>query len=191
MSTFTENKTTVFDKFPNIRTPHLELVQITEKHAQDLFKILCDKQVSRYYNLLPPDDENDCQRLIDYFRERFKSKAGIRWGIQLNDNNGIIGTVGFNHFTKKHRANIGYDLQYSYWNNDVIAEALYAVISFGFFALDINRIEAEVMEGNDPSIEVLNKIGFKQEGVLRQWHYWDDKHYDMLMFSLLRSDGQA
>lgn len=181
----------MFDKFPNIRTPHLELVQITEQHAHDLFKILCDKEVSQYYNLVPPEDENDCQRLIDYFHERFKSKSAIRWGIQLNDNNGIIGTVGFNHFTKKHRANIGYDLQYSYWNKNVIAEALYAVISFGFFALDINRIEAEVMEGNDPSIEMLNSIGFKHEGTLRQWHYWDDKHYDMLMFSLLRSDGQA
>ncbi|PSL34563.1 GNAT family N-acetyltransferase [Chitinophaga ginsengisoli] len=191
MSTLIDHKTTVFDKFPTIRTPHLELVQITEKHAHDLFKILCDKQVSQYYNLLPPEDENDCQRLIDYFRERFKSKSAIRWGIQQNDNNEIIGTVGFNHFTKKHRANIGYDLQYSYCNKDVIAEALYAVISFGFFALDINRIEVEVMEGNDLSIELLNRIGFKQEGTLRQWHYWDDKHYDMLMFSLLRSDGEA
>lgn len=191
MSAFIENKITVFDKFPAIRTPHLELVQITEEHANDLFKIFGDEHVTRYYNLLPPEDERDCRRLIDHFRHRFETKSAIRWGIRQNDNNEIIGTVGFNSFTKKHRANIGYDLQYAYWNQDIITEALYAVISFGFYALDINRIEAEVMEGNDPSIQVLHKMGFHQEGTLRQWMFWNNKHYDMLMFSLLRSDGQA
>lgn len=191
MSAFIENKITVFDKFPAIRTPHLELVQITEEHANDLFKIFGDKQVNRYHNHLPPEDEKDCSRLITHFRSRFEAKSAIRWGIRLNDNNEIIGTVGFNSFIKKHRANLGYDLQYAYWNRGIITEALYAVISFGFYALDINRIEAEVMEGNDPSIEVLHTIGFKQEGILRQWMYWNNKHYDMLMFSLLRSDGQA
>lgn len=191
MSAFTDNKITVFDKFPAIRTPHLELVQITEEHANDLLKIFGDKQVTQYYNLLPPEDEDDCHRLITHFRHRFETKAAIRWGIRLNEHNEIIGTVGFNNFTKKHRASIGYDLQNDYWKQGIITEALYAVISFGFYALDINRIEAEVMEGNDPSIQVLHHVGFKQEGTLRQWMYWNDKHYDMLMFSLLRSDAQA
>lgn len=190
MSTFTEHRS-VFDKFPAIRTPHLELVQITEQHVNDLMKIFSDKHMSEYYNLLPPEDEEDCQRLISHFRSRFESKAAIRWGIRLNDNNEIIGTVGFNNFTKKHRANIGYDLQNTCWNQAVITEALYAVISFGFHALDINRIEAEIMEGNENSIQVMHNMGFKQEGVLRHWMYWNDKHYDMLMFSLLRSDGEA
>jgi ribosomal-protein-alanine N-acetyltransferase len=191
MSTFTDNKKTVFDKFPAIRTPHLELVQITEEHANDLYKLFGDKKVTEYYNLLPLESETDSQRLIEHFRSRFESQAAIRWGIRLNEHREIIGTVGFNSFMKKHRANIAYDLQQPYWNQGVITEALHAVISFGFYALDINRIEAEVMEGNEPSIEVLHQVGFKQEGTLRQWMYWNDKHYDMLMFSLLRSDGQG
>jgi ribosomal-protein-alanine N-acetyltransferase len=38
-------------------------------------------------------------------------KLGIRWGISLKGKDSIIGTVGFNNFAKRHRANIGYDLQ--------------------------------------------------------------------------------
>jgi len=191
MSVSTDQNIGIFEKFPVIRTPHLELVQITEAHANDLFKLFGDSQVVRFYNLLPLECENDSYRLIDHFRKRFESKAAIRWGIRQNECSEIIGTVGFNNFTRKHRANIGYDLQQDYWNQGIITEALHAIISFGFHALDINRIEAEVMEGNEGSIQVLSKIGFTKEGTLRQWMYWNDRHYDMLMFSLLRSDAQA
>jgi ribosomal-protein-alanine N-acetyltransferase len=54
--------------------------------------------------------------------------------------------------------------------------------------LKINRIEAEVMQGNYASEKLLTKIGFNKEGILRQWMYWNDKHFDMTMYSLLQSD---
>ncbi len=109
-------------------------------------------------------------------------------GISLKGRDNIIGTIGFNNFTKRHRANIGFDLQADFWNNGYLTEAIKTVIEFGFRNLDINRIEAEVMQGNVASEKVLAKIGFKNEGILRQWMYWNDKYYDMTKFSLLQSD---
>ncbi|MDR1402923.1 MAG: GNAT family N-acetyltransferase [Tannerellaceae bacterium] len=69
-----------------------------------------------------------------------------------------------------------------------MTEALETVIDFGFNSLEINRIEAEVMQGNIVSEKVLEKSGFKNEGVLRQWMYWNGNYYDMTMFSLLKKD---
>ena len=100
----------------------------------------------------------------------------------------IIGIIGFNNFTKRHKANIGFDLQSESWNKGIMTEALSAVLNFGFNQLEINRIEAEVMPGNENSEKLLLKLNFKKEGVLRQWMFWNDKHYDMSMFSLLKSD---
>jgi ribosomal-protein-alanine N-acetyltransferase len=54
--------------------------------------------------------------------------------------------------------------------------------------LKINRIEAEVMQGNIASEKVLEKAGFKKECLLRDWMFWNDKHYDMIMYSLLKED---
>lgn len=62
------------------------------------------------------------------------------------------------------------------------------MIEFGFNDLDINRIEAEVMQGNLSSEIVVEKSGFTKEGILRQWMFWNGKHYDMTMFSLLKSE---
>ena len=109
-------------------------------------------------------------------------------GIALKGHNSIIGTIGFNNFTKKHRANLGYDLQKDFWNKGYTTEALKVVIAFGFKQLEINRIEAEVMPGNLASEKVLTKLGLIKEGISRQWMYWNDKHYDMTMFSLLQFD---
>jgi ribosomal-protein-alanine N-acetyltransferase len=144
--------------------------------------------VTEFYNVVTLTKEGEAQKFIDWFKNRFKENAGIRWGISLKGQDNIIGTIGFNNFNKRHRANIGFDLQSDFWNNGYLTEALKAVIEFGFRNLDINRIEAEVMQGNIASEKVLTKIGFKNEGVLREWMYWNEKHYDMTMFSLLQSD---
>ncbi len=147
-----------------------------------------DEKVIKFYNLLPLKDEQEAQKSIDWFQNRFKDKLGIRWGIAIKGQQNIIGTVGFNNFAKRHRANIGYDLQTEYWNNGYVTEALKEVVSFGFKQLEINRIEAEVMQGNIISEKVLEKLNFKNEGVLREWMFWNEKHYDMTMFSLLKTD---
>jgi len=176
------------DTFPTLHTDRLDLIEIKQVHLADLYKLFSDENVTRFYNLLPLTNEQEAQKSIDWFQSRFKDKLGIRWGIAFKGQQNIIGTIGFNNFTKRHRANIGYDLQTEHWNNGYITEALKTVINFGFDQLEINRIEAEVMQGNNISEKVLDKLNFKNEGVLREWMFWNGKHYDMTMFSLLKAD---
>ena len=175
--------------FPTLTTKRLDLIEIRQSHLTDIYLLFSDKKVTEYYNLLPMKNEPEGQKLLDWFRNRFKDGLGIRWGIALKSKTNIIGTVGFNNFTPKHRANIGYDLQPSYWNKGYMTEALQAVIDFGFNELDINRIEAEVMQGNVPSEKLLEKLNFKREGILRQWMLWNEQYYDMTMYSLLRTES--
>jgi len=174
--------------FPTLNTDRLDLIEINKNHLGDLFKLFGDEKVTRFYNMLPLKNEQEAQKSIDWFSKRFKDKLGIRWGIALKGQKEIIGTIGFNKFRKNHRANIGYDLQTEHWNNGYTTVALNEVLSFGFNKLEINRIEGEVMQGNIISEKVLEKLNFTNEGVLREWMYWNEKHYDMTMFSLLRSD---
>ncbi len=178
----------MLDTFPTLHTDRLNLVEIKQEHLGDIFTLFGDSRVTQFYNIVTLNNEIEAQRFIDWFQNRFADKLGIRWGISLKSKDNIIGTIGFNNFAKRHRANIGYDLQSNFWNKGISTEALKAVIEFGFNQLEINRIEAEVMQGNIISEKLLTKLGFKNEGVLRQWMYWNDKHYDMTMYSLLKSD---
>ena len=174
--------------FPTLQTKRLELIEITEFHNSDIFKIFGDHQVTKYYNMLPLINQAEAQNIIQHFSNKFKSNACIRWGIALKGQQNIIGTCGFNNYTKHHRANLGYDLQSEFWNKGLITEALNAIIDFGFSILELNRIEAEVMQGNLASNKVLAKLNFTNEGVLKQWMFWNGKYYDMTIFALLKSE---
>lgn len=174
--------------FPALQTSRLDLIEIKQENLTDIFELFNDAKVTKFYNIATLANVGEAQRIIDWFQSRFLEKSGIRWGIALKGKNKIIGTVGFNNFTKNHRANIGFDLQSSFWNNGYITEALAVILKFGFSQLEINRIEAEVMQGNIASEKVLSKLGFKNEGGLRHWLYWNEFHFDMTMFSILRSD---
>ena len=63
------------------------------------------------------------------------------------------------------------------------------MIDFGLEHLELNRIEAEVMQGKINSEKVLAKLHFTKEGVLRDCMLWNGRYYDMTMFSLLRGGG--
>lgn len=174
--------------FPILKTERLNLVEIQQKHLKDLFLLFGDNKVTKYYNVRTFQEPEDGQIYLDWFQKRFQEQAGIRWGIQLKGEARIIGTIGYNNFVENHRADLGYDLQSAYWNKGYMTEAAKAVIGFGFINLHINRIEADVMIGNIQSENFLSKLGFKNEGRLRDWMYWDYRHFDMTMFSLLKRE---
>lgn len=176
------------NKFPILSTARLNLIEIKQYHLHDIFEIFGDANVTRFYNVLTLKNENEAHPIIEWFQKRFHEKAGIRWGITLKGNNEIVGTIGFNNYTSGHRANIGFDLKSTYWNQGIMSEALDEVLLFGFEDLQVNRIEGEVMQGNLVSEKTLQKAGFVKEGILRQWMRWNDNYYDMSMFALLKND---
>lgn len=64
-------------------------------------------------------------------------------------------------------------------------EALSAAIKFGFTQMKLHRIEALVHPENARSLHLLHKLGFKQEGILRDYFYLDGKFYGHMVLSLL------
>ena len=178
----------LFEVFPKLENERLDLIEIKQSHLHDFFNLFRDERVAKFYNIFPFKELKEAQVYLELFESRLKRKIGIRWGIALKGRNNIIGTIGFNSFQRNHRANFAYDLQFAYWNMGIVTEAAKEVICYGFKELEINRIEAEVMVGNLGSDKVLEKLGFKFEGILRDWLFWNGNHYDMKMFSLLKEE---
>ena len=178
----------MINTFPELETKRLKLIEIRQSHLDDYYKLFSDERVTKYYNIVPFKKKKEGQKHIDWFASRYNEKLGIRWGISMKGKDSIIGTLGFNNYQKGHRSNLRYELLFDFWNRGIISEALYEIITFGFNSLGINRIEAEVMQGNIASEKVLLKLGFKNEGILRDWMLWNGRYYNMTMFSLLKSE---
>jgi ribosomal-protein-alanine N-acetyltransferase len=70
-----------------------------------------------------------------------------------------------------------------------MSEALGAVISFGKKQLEAHRIQAEVVPENTVSLKLLEKFGFRQEGLFRQYllHEATKMFLDVIMLSLINN----
>lgn len=173
------------DQFPVLHTPRLHLIEINHLHQPDLFYLLTDKRVTEYYHVIPLQEVADVRKVIDFLNQRFRDKAGIRWGIALEGRDELIGMIGFNSFVPGHKGVLVFALVQEYWGKGYMTEAITAVVAYGFDHLELQRIEAEVLPGNKASEKILEKTGFHHEGLLQQWMLWDNKAYDINMYALL------
>lgn len=178
-----------FSTFPTLRTERLTLDRITTDDRQALYDLFSDEQVTRFNDVETFKSLTDAEWLIRFLERRFDAEAGLRWAIRLTDAPKLIGTAGYNSWMRDVlTAEIGYDLLPFYWNRGIMTETLKAVIAFGFDHMALNRVEADVVVGNGASVRVLEKLGFTQEGILRQGGVWKGQFHDLHLFSLLRSD---
>ena len=86
------------------------------------------------------------------------------------------------------RAEIGYDLTQKQWGKGYATEAVKAVIDFGFNRMNLNRIEATITPGNDASVQVLKKLNFTREGIVRERDLIKGQLEDGIIMSLLRRE---
>lgn len=64
------------------------------------------------------------------------------------------------------------------------------MIEFAFNKMNLYRLEAEVVEFNEISIKMIEKLGFKKEGVLRKAKYSNGRYYDILRYGLLKDEWE-
>ena len=67
--------------------------------------------------------------------------------------------------------------------------ALQHVLDHAFNERDLHRVDLEVYEFNDRAIHVYKKLGFREEGRLRDALLWDGEFYDSIVMSVLSTDN--
>ena len=85
-------------------------------------------------------------------------------------------------------ASLGYWIGEKYSRNGYMKEALKILIPSLFVDLRLNRIEAATLEENIASKNLLKKIGFKKEGVLRKYLKINGNWRDHILYGLLEND---
>ncbi|WP_326991783.1 GNAT family N-acetyltransferase [Chitinophaga sp. 212800010-3] len=157
------------------------MVEIQHSHQPDLFYLLTDKRVTRYYHVIPLADVADVRKVVDLFARQFAEKAGIRWGIALQGRQELIGFIGFTGFQPPMMV---FALVQEYWGKGLMGEAIKAVADYTFNTLQVDKIQAQVLPGNTASERVLAKSGFLGNGLIKDGMEWAGKSYDINLFTL-------
>jgi [ribosomal protein S5]-alanine N-acetyltransferase len=178
-------------RFSSIETGRLKLRKPLQKDANELLKITQDAVVMEYYGMPPFKNKAEALAEIEWFNKLFARTEGIRWVITDKMTGGYIGDIGFNSHVHKHaRAEIGFKLTQAYWHQGIMLEALGAVLEYGFAVMQLNRIEAVVDPGNARCLGLLKRVGFKEEGLLREYEREEKGFVDLVMLSLLKREHE-
>jgi len=101
----------------------------------------------------------------------------------------LCGAIGLHAFNERHRStSIGYWIDAAYEGRGIITRACRAIVTAGFREYAMHRIEIRCAVGNTRSAAVPVRLGFVEEGILREaeWHY--DRWLDLRVFRMLEQD---
>jgi ribosomal-protein-alanine N-acetyltransferase len=150
---------------------------------------MSDPVVTKYMNIESFKNENQAKEMILLFDKLSEKKEAIRYSIIELKSNKIIGSCGFNYIDFNNaKAEIGYDLNKTFWGQGFAKEAITCLLQYAFNDLRLNRIEAKIEPRNMSSIKLIERLDFTYEGTLRQTEKSKNKFIDLSMYSILASD---
>lgn len=178
-----------FSAFPTLAGERTVLRELDLADALDLFAFQSDPEVQRY-NSAPMQDPAEAAALIDQLRADYAAHQAIHWAITLRGESRVLGLMGLVAWEKHHsRAEIGYDLRRDHWGRGVATDAVRAILTFGFTKLNLHRVEAQTIADNHASVRLLQRLGFRLEGVRREHSREEDgTFHDSTVYGLLRPE---
>lgn len=116
-----------------------------------------------------------------------KEEVPVTFAIQYKSElAGVIGLV-LQSDVYRRSAEIGYWLGEPFWNKGIVTEAVQMMIRYAFNNLKIIRLFTGVFEYNKASRRVLEKCGFKLEGIFNQSVVKNDVLYNEFRYGLVNS----
>lgn len=182
----------IFHNFKSIETERLIIRQFKETDCDSMFAMMSDPEViNQTIALVQHIDRSQTQELLNAILATYGEDLSDWSVFAITDKiTGIsMGYCGFYAYAPLfNRAEIGYALAKEHWGKGIVPEACKALVVFGIEQCGLNRIEATVYPENKGSIRVCEKLGMKQEGILRK-HVMREGHYrDRLLMALLKED---
>ncbi len=176
-------------QFPSLHTERLVLRELNPVNYTGVMQHYTDNEIKTFFGM-QSDQELEAEKSRSRQGMTMAGKSFLYFHLIDKSSNNVMGWCGFHTwFTKHRRAEIGYVLNHDqYKGKGYMKEALPAVLKFGFENMDLHRVEALVAPGNEPSLNLLLRSGFTQEGLLRQHYFANGKMEDSAIFSLLRSE---
>lgn len=167
----------------------LELRVVAEGDAEEIFRAT---EANRAYlrEWLPWVDSTrsveDTRAFVARSLEQIRFSDGFQCRIVSQGK--FAGMVGYlYHDWKNLRTEIGYWLRQDLQGHGIMTRATKALVDFAFENLGLNRVEIRAATNNRRSRAVPERLGFVQEGVLREAAWLNDHFIDLVVYAKLRT----
>jgi len=169
---------------------HLSLKLLEVRDAKELFYLVDNSRPYLKEWLTWVNDirsEEDYKPVIKGWLNQFVKQDGFQAGILFKGN--LVGVAGLNEIDwSNKKTSIGYWLSQQHQGKGLMTQVVKALVEVAFNDFKLNRVEIQCVAENLKSRNIPERLGFKQEGTLRQSDYLSDAFHDCVIYSLLSNE---
>lgn len=168
----------------------IELIPVTSDHAETLLRLI-DANRAYLRTWLPWLDNNTLLEHLEAFtRQAHTRNAGGEGLVQaIFFEQELVGVCGYNFIDTTNRwGEIGYWLAESMQSKGIVTRSVAAQLTYGFDQMNLHRVSISAAVDNQPSRAIPERLGFTQEGILRQSEWLYDHYVDQALYAKLSTD---
>lgn len=171
----------------------VELQILEEWDAQGLYRLIdCNRAYLREW--LPWVDSEvsveDSRRFVRRCLQHYLDNEGFTLGIRFHGQ--LVGVIGYHSINwPGRRVEVGYWQSADVQGQGIMTRACRAVVRYAFEKLLLNRVTILCATSNLRSRAIPERLGFAQEGTLREAEWLYDHFVDLAVYSMLTREWAA
>ena len=183
---------------PVIITPRLVLRPFEAGDAAEVTRLVADGRIADTTRNIPhPYRQEMAEHWIASLGPNFQAGTQATFAITSAADHAdhrlhtLLGAIGLTIARADQRAEMGYWLGVPFWGQGYTTEAATALLRYGFTELGLHRIMATHIARNPASGRVMQKIGMRYEGTLRDHYVKNDAFEDVVYYAILLPEWQT
>lgn len=174
---------------PTFESARVRLRPMEGADAPGVFAMYSDEEVSRYLARPRLTEPGQAMEVIDRARKGYEDGTSLQLTLERRDDNAFLGVcLLFNFHAPSARGEIGYALGRPHWSRGYVREGLPALVDHAFRGMGLHRLEADIDPRNAASARVVQRLGFRPEGLLRERWVVGGERSDSAIYGLLRRE---
>lgn len=174
---------------PTLATPRLTLRPFARDDAPEVQRLAGAREIADTTLAIPhPYPDGAAEAWIETHPAAWGNGTGVTYAITDRERAALIGAIGLIVTPAHALAELGYWVGLPYWNHGYCTEAGRRLVGFAFGTLGLHRVQARHLTRNPASGRVMEKLGMKREGILREATRRSDRFEDLALYAVLASE---
>ncbi|WP_374966774.1 GNAT family N-acetyltransferase [Lysinibacillus sp. RS5] len=132
-----------------------------------------------------PYSLDDALSWIEFHYDNFIEDFSYEFAVTDKETGDLFGTIGLSNKKDFNQGELAYWIGEPYWGKGYATEAAQAIVQFAFEEKKLHKVFARYFSSNPASGKVMEKIGMKQEGILKDHVIKDGKYEDIVYYGII------
>jgi len=132
-----------------------------------------------------PYSLNDALTWMERHYDNFTQDISYEFAVTDKETGELYGAIALSNNKHFNQGEIAYWIGEEYWGKGYATEAAQSIVQFAFEEKKLHKVFARYFSTNPASGKVMEKIGMKQEGILKDHIIKDRKYEDLVYYGII------